>query len=144
MVLVVNKIDITDDTHTLTALKKRYKKYKIFPISAVTGEGVNALLAYASKHLAEPEPETPPPASPEPLRFVVETEYKVIKDQEDFVVKGAKVERLAAMTNFDQQEGVKRFQNILKKMGVERELARQGAVPGDNVRIGKVEFTYEP
>ena len=143
MILVVNKIDTTEDTKVLAALKKRYKKIKIFPISAVTGQGVNALMAYATKQLAKPD-ELPELSEPEPLRFVVETEYKVLKDQDYFRVKGTKVERLAAMTNFEQSEGVKRFQNILKKMGVERELARHGAVPGDNVRIGKIEFTYEP
>ena len=79
------------------------------------------------------------------LRFVVETEYKVFQKRTScYRGERMKVERLAAMTNFDQMEGTKRFQNILKKMGVERELGRQGAVPGDNVRIGKVEFTYEP
>ena len=58
-------------------------------------------------------------------------------------VAGAKVEKLAAMTNFDQSEGLRRFQNILKKMGVEKELARQGAEPGDTVKIGSVEFYFE-
>ncbi len=112
--------------------------------SAVTGEGVDALLAYATAELAKPEPEAQVDPSPEPLRFVVETDYRVMKENGDFVVKGAKVERLASMTNFNQTEGLKRFQNILKKMGVDRELAKRGAISGDNVRIGKIEFTYEP
>jgi GTP-binding protein len=143
MLLVVNKMDAAEGTKGLSDLKKRYKRYKIFPISAVTGEGVNALLAYATKELAKPEPVEDVP-SPEPLRFVIETDYRVSKENDDFVIKGAKIERLAAMTNFTQIEGLKRFQNILKKMGIERELARQGAQSGDNVRIGKIEFTYEP
>jgi GTP-binding protein len=144
MVLVVNKIDTEDATPVIAALKKAYKKYKIFPISAVTGAGVNDLMAYASKKLYEVAHAKPPKPAAEPLRFLVETEYQVTRDESDFVVKGAKVERLAAMTNFEQQEGLKRFQNILKKMGVERELARKGAMSGDNVRIGKIAFTYEP
>ena len=143
MLLVVNKMDIDENTPVLAALKKAYKKYKIFPISAVTGEGVDALMAYAAKLINQPE-EIPAAPVPEPLRFVVEMEYKVTKEKETYRVRGAKVERLAAMTNFDQAEGVKRFQNILKKMGVEKELQRQGVQPGDNVRIGSVEFSYEP
>jgi GTPase len=144
MVLIVNKIDTTEDVKVLKALEKRYKKLKVLSISAVTGKGVNALMAYATKKLAEPEEVQPAKSKAEPLRFVVEMEYQVQRENGDFVVKGVKVERLAAMTNFEQQEGLKRFQNILKKMGIERELARQGAVSGDNVRIGKIEFTYEP
>jgi GTP-binding protein len=144
MLLVVNKIDTADADKIVAALKKKYAKIKIFPISAVTGVGINPLLAYAAKLVSEPEPEAPRKPGGEPLRFVVEAEYEVTKEEDEFVVKGVKVERLASMTNFDQQEGLKRFQNILKKMGIERELARKGALPGDNVRIGKVEFTYEP
>ena len=144
MVLDLNKMDTTETTNVLAELKKRYRKYKIFPISAVTGHGVNALLAHAAKEVSREEEEKPAPAAIEPLRFVVEMDYQVFRENGDFVVKGAKVERLAAMTNFEQQEGLKRFQNILKKMGVEKELARQGAVSGDQVRIGRVEFTYEP
>jgi GTP-binding protein len=144
MVLVINKIDIAESVKAQRDLERRFKKIKIFPISAVTGHGVNALLAYAAKELAKPEPEKVAPVSPEPLRFVVEIDYRVMKDEEGYVVKGAKVERLAAMTNFNQIEGLKRFQNILKKMGIERELSRKGAQSGDNVRIGKIEFTYEP
>ncbi|OGR89907.1 MAG: hypothetical protein A2992_00805 [Elusimicrobia bacterium RIFCSPLOWO2_01_FULL_59_12] len=144
MILVLNKIDTSDDEKIIKALEKRYKRYKVFPISAVTGKGVNPLMAHAAKQLTRIEPEDPPAAAAEPLRFVVEAEFQVMRENGDFVIKGVKVERLAAMTNFDQQEGLKRFQNILKKMGIERELARKGAASGDNVRIGKVEFTYEP
>ena len=144
MVLLLNKMDSTDSDRVLRQMETHLKKFKIFAISAVTGQGLNPLLAYASKVLSQPDPEETVTISEEPLRFVVEMDYQVVKEEDQFVVKGVKVERLAAMTNFDQMEGLKRFQNILKKMGVERELARQGAVPGDNVRIGKIEFTYEP
>ena len=53
-----------------------------------------------------------------------------------------KVEKLFAMTNFDQEEGLTRFQNILKKIGVEKLLQRQGIQPGDSVLIQDMEFTY--
>ena len=78
------------------------------------------------------------------MRFVVELDYQVHEEKDNWVITGTKVERLAAMTNYDQEEGLRRFQNILKKMGVEKELARQGAKPGDSVKIGKVEFFFEP
>jgi GTP-binding protein len=142
MALVVNKLDVDPETKVVKALQKKFKKLNVFGISAVTGEGIDTLLAYATKTLAQPEDQEIP--TTEPLRFVVETEYQVSHDDDTYVVKGTKVERLAAMTNFDQVEGLKRFQNILKKMGVEKELARKGAQPGDNVKIGKVQFTYEP
>jgi len=143
MILVVNKMDLTGADKILSELKKAYKKMKIFAISAATGEGLQPLLAYAAKEVAKPEPElTVLPE--EPLRFVVELDYQVHEEKDNWVITGTKVERLAAMTNYDQEEGLRRFQNILKKMGVEKELARQGAKPGDSVKIGKVEFFFEP
>jgi GTPase len=143
MVIVANKMDLTGADDALKALKKRWKKTRIFPISAATGLGVNDLLAYAAKELAKPAPAEESPETEEPFRFVVELDFEVERDGEAFRVKGAKVERLAAMTHFEQEEAVRRFQNILKKMGVEKELARQGAVPGDTVKIGPIEFFYE-
>lgn len=143
MALVVNKMDLTGADKVLKALEKKYKKMKIFAISAATGQGITPLLTYAAKEVSKPEAEAVH-IRPEPLRFVIEVDYEVVKESDHFRVKGPKVERLAAMTNFDQQESLKRFQNILKKMGIEKELARQGAESGDTVRIGKIEFFYEP
>jgi GTP-binding protein len=144
MVIVVNKMDLTGAEKLLKALQAKVKKVKVFPISAATGKGVNALLTYAARQLAKPEVLEKEPESPEPLRFVVELDFQIRRENGNFIIKGAKVEKLAAMTHFDQQEGLRRFQNILKKMGVEKELQRQGVQPGDNVRIGSVEFSYEP
>jgi GTP-binding protein len=144
MILVLNKMDLTGAKDVLSKLKKKFKKNPIYAISAATGDGVDKLLAYAAKAIASMEAEPEPEPAEEPLRFVVELDYQIKREGDMFVVHGSKVERLAAMTHFDQQEAVKRFQNILKKMGVEKELARQGAQPGDTVKIGKVEFFYEP
>jgi GTP-binding protein len=47
------------------------------------------------------------------------------------------------MTKFDEDEALRRYQNILKKMGFEIELKKMGARPGDTVRIGDFEFTFE-
>jgi GTP-binding protein len=143
MVIVANKMDVTGADLALAALKKKIKKHKIFPISAATGEGLTPLLAYAAEELAKPAPVEEEPQPEEPLNFVVELDFEVENTPDAFLIKGAKVERLAAMTNFNQEEGARRFQNILKKMGVEKELLRQGAEPGDTVRVGSREFFYE-
>ena len=68
---------------------------------------------------------------------------KSSRKRKEFGAWPEKVEKLAAMTNFDQAEGLRRFQNILKKMGVEKELMRQGAEPGDTVKIKNFEFYFE-
>ena len=59
-----------------------------------------------------------------------------------FVISGERIERLAAMTNFDSDEGLARFERVLAKMGVEKKLRDLGVAEGDTVRIGQYEFTY--
>jgi GTP-binding protein len=61
-----------------------------------------------------------------------------------YVVRGKKIELLAAQTNFDVEESAERFQRELSRLGVDEELRRQGVVPGLTVRIGATELEWEP
>ena len=64
--------------------------------------------------------------------------FSITKEEGVFVIAGDRVERLAAMTDFDSDEGLARFEQILAKMGVEKKLRELGAAEGDTVRIGDV------
>ena len=76
-------------------------------------------------------------------KYIYEPEFTVTKKEEGvFVVTGKKVENLAAMTKFNEEEALRRFQNILKKMGIEIALEQQGCVVGDTVQIGNFEFEF--
>ena len=59
-----------------------------------------------------------------------------------FYVRGAKIERLAAMTEWTLEEGVDRFQRILLATGVWEALEQAGIKPGDTVYIGDVELEW--
>jgi Obg family GTPase CgtA-like protein len=59
------------------------------------------------------------------------------------VVHGHKIERMAAQTNFDNEESAERFQGDLIRLGIDHELRRQGVAPGDTVRIGGSELEWE-
>ncbi|NEG54956.1 GTPase ObgE [Bifidobacterium platyrrhinorum] len=65
-----------------------------------------------------------------------------------FEVTGRKPERWVQQTNFDNDEAVGYLADRLAKLGVEDELRRKGAKPGDEVRIGKgdraVAFDWDP
>jgi len=67
----------------------------------------------------------------------------VEKDEETghFIVTGDKVEKFARRTNFDNYEGVNRLRDILKKLGVNHELTRAGAVGDSVIEIAGHEFT---
>ena len=57
------------------------------------------------------------------------------------MIKGEKVEKLFKMTKFTD-EGIKRFSNKLRKMGIDEELEKMGADDGDMVRILDFYFEY--
>jgi GTP-binding protein len=138
---VLSKLDLPE-------AKERFEELRdVIPglrgISAATGEGVRELLFAAFNTIATvPPPEVVAPGVP---RFVLTPQepFTIARDPDGvFVVTGERVERLAAMTDFDSDEGLGRFEAILAKMGVERRLRELGADEGDTVRIAGHEFDY--
>jgi GTP-binding protein len=117
-------------------------------VSALSGEGVPELLEAIDEALAGAPRPTPaePPAPvirlrrrrrrPEPPR--------VERRSWGFEVAGSAVESLVERTNFDSEGGLQRFQMALDRLGVSSALEEAGAEPGDSVRIGQVEFEYQP
>jgi GTP-binding protein len=115
-------------------------------LSAATGEGIDAfrerlaeLLPDADELGAPPEPAGVVVHRIEPASdaFVVEREDGV------FRVRGKRIERIAAQTNFEIEESAERFQRDLARLGIDDELRRAGIVPGDLVRIGATELEWE-
>ncbi|MCL2144671.1 MAG: GTPase ObgE [Endomicrobia bacterium] len=145
IITVLNKIDLPECEKHIKAFKKRLKTKKIMMISAATGEGVEKFLAETVKMLdkplkfnAEEEIETVPVK-----KYIYEPEFKIHKEDGVFVVTGKKVETLTEMTKFSEDDALRRYQNILKKMGLEDELEKMGCKPGDLVRICGLEFEFE-
>jgi GTP-binding protein len=139
--LTINKLDLPDARASFVELQRRFPDVR--GISAATGEGVRDLtLAVVRTIAAAPMPEIAPPS---PVRIELEAPNAFRIEREDdgaFVVLGERVERLAAMTNFDSDEALARFERALGKMGVEKKLQELGAKEGDTVRIGPYEFLY--
>jgi GTP-binding protein len=65
-------------------------------------------------------------------------------DDRSFRVRGRRIERIAAQTDFAVDESAERFQRDLARLGVDAELRRAGIRPGDLVRIGATELEWEP
>ena len=70
--------------------------------------------------------------------FVVEREA-----DDAFRVRGRRIERIAAQTDFEVEESAERFQRDLARLGIDAELRRAGIEPGDTVRIGSVELEWD-
>jgi len=145
--VAVNKVDLPVTRDLLPQVRAGFKKrgIEVFPISAATG--LERLMARAAEELERlkpgPEPASAETAPPERVfRLKPRPTFEVTSDGEGFVVSGPEVERLAAMTNFDNDEAVRRFQRAMGRMGVDRALREAGARAGDRVRIGRAELEY--
>jgi GTP-binding protein len=142
MVIALNKIDIDTAADNIKQFKKKVKNQKIYPISNMTKEGIDKLLFDVAKLLDSPIDEEEIESIPI-KRYIYEPDFVVsINEDGIFVVSGKKVEVLAEMTKFTEEEAVIRFQNILKKMGVEQALEEKGCKVGDTIRIGNFEFDF--
>jgi GTP-binding protein len=143
MVIALNKIDIDSAKDNIKKFKKKIKGEKIYPISNMTKEGITKLLfdvhKLINKPIEEEEIETFPVK-----KYIYKPEFNVdVNEYGIFIVTGKKVETLAEMTKFNEDEALRRFQNILKKMGIETALEQKGCKVGDTVRIGPFEFVFE-
>jgi GTP-binding protein len=148
MLVVFNKVDLPAATDTWPAFRKARGKagQDVIAVSATTGEGIPELRARLASILpAADELDAPP----EPAGVVVHRieamgdGFVVDREEGAFRVRGKRIERIAAQTNFDVEESAERFQRDLARLGIEAELRRAGVVPGDLVRIGAAELEWE-
>ncbi|MFH1238710.1 MAG: GTPase ObgE [bacterium] len=144
-IVALNKIDLEPDEKTIASFKNKLKKYKVFPVSAVTSKGLKELIYQAHKMLADIKP-TPEAGQEEDIAYYdyeYKPDFEIKKVKGIYVVQGEKVEKLVAMTYLDKDEPLKRMQRMLAKMGVDEGLMSAGIEEGDTVRIGKIEFFYK-
>ncbi|WP_257346295.1 GTPase ObgE [Pseudalkalibacillus decolorationis] len=148
--IVANKMDIPEAADQLERFKEKINgDYLIFPISAITKEGVRDLL-YTIADKIESTPEFPlnEPEEEEEKRILykhqTEEETFVVTREDDgtYVVTGAKIERLFKMTDFSRDESVRRFSRQMRTMGIDNALRERGAEDGDIVRILEYEFEF--
>jgi len=69
------------------------------------------------------------------------SDWSIEKSDDKFIVTGAKIEKFARRTNFDNWESLNRLRDIMKKLGIRAELTRLGAEPTSVIEIGGQEFT---
>jgi GTP-binding protein len=119
MLIALNKIDMDTSLENVKQFKKKVKDKKIYTISNITKEGIDKLISDVVKLLDLPIDEEEIDSIPV-KKYIYEPDFIITLDEDGiFVVSGKKVEVLAEMTRFNEDEALRRFQNILKKMGVE-------------------------
>ncbi|WP_349674161.1 GTPase ObgE [Lacrimispora sp.] len=148
-IIAANKIDAIyeDGESPIDKLKAEFEPQgiKVYPISAVSGQGVKELL-YAVYELLKT-------VNLSPLIFEKEFDLKSLSGillpysvevTEDgvYVVEGPRIEKMLGYTNLESEKGFTFFQKFLKENGILEELENAGIQEGDTVRMYGLEFDY--
>ena len=140
--------DIQNTLPTLTT-EKELKAYmdergqEVYPICAMTGEGLEVLLERLWD-LLETYVEEPEEIAEEVVYKAQDKPDFEVKRADDgaFVITGPRIENLVAMTNFDDDQSLRRFQRIWRYMELDKLLKEKGIHDGNTVRICEMEFEY--
>ena len=144
-IIAANKIDMLGDSDNL----ERQKAYmdergqEVYPICAMTGEGLEVLLERLWD-LLETYVEEPEEIAEEVVYKAQDKPDFEVKRADDgaFVITGPRIENLVAMTNFDDDQSLRRFQRIWRYMELDKLLKEKGIHDGNTVRICEMEFEY--
>ena len=150
-VIAANKIDMIyeGDEDPVEKIRREFepKGIKVYPISAISGEGVRTLLYDVNNMLANLEqkpivfeqeffPEYEMGASDEP--FTVEYD----EEEDEYVVEGPRIEKMLGYTNLESEKGFVFFQKFLKENGILEKLEELGIEEGSTVRMYGLKFDY--
>lgn len=149
-VIAANKIDaIYDESENpIDKLRKEFEPQGIpvYPISAVSGQGLKELL-YAVKKILDTTEDAPVVFEqeyfPETAMYADEpysVEYNAADDE--YVVEGPRIEKMLGYTNLESEKGFLFFQRFLRDQGILDELEALGISEGDTVRMYGLTFDY--
>ena len=148
-VIAANKTDLiySEDEDPVELLKAEFepKGIKVFPISGVSGKGIQELLYYVSEELQKIGTETvvfEQEFFPEDELIYEELPYTVEKVDDMYVVEGPKIEKMLGYTNLDSEKGFAFFQRFLKDTGILEKLEAAGIEEGDTVKMYGLQFDY--
>ena len=150
-VIAANKIDAiySQDDDPVQRIKDEFEPQgiRVFPISAVSGQGIKELLYTVNDMLKEIGEDTTVFASEfsygDQMNLQDEP-YQVYYDEEEdeYVVEGPRIEKMLGYTNLESEKGFQFFQNFLRDNGILDELEALGIGEGDTVRMYGLSFDY--
>jgi GTP-binding protein len=152
--VALNKVDVPDgrDLADITRADIEAKGYRVFEISAASGEGTRELVFAMAELVAASRAEKP---VVEPQRIVLRPhlgkggpDFTITATDQGYVVRGEKPERWVRQTDFNNEEAVGYLADRLNRLGIEDQLVKLGAEEGDTVIIGPehnaVVFDFRP
>lgn len=140
-IIVLNKADVGNLDEKIENFKKHISK-DVYVISAITKKGIKELVDKMFNELSKIPQSMPEKYEP----FVYEpnkgTEFEIEKVDDNFIIKGGLIEKLARRVVLTNQESFRWFQKMLKTYGVMEKLYEMGIKDGDTVSILDHSFTY--
>ena len=150
-IIVANKMDMPGAEENLKIFREKVgEDAKIFPVSAISRQGLKPLL-FEIADLLEVTPEFPlydqlDEVSDASVLYKHKSESDKIEISREadgtFILSGYAIERLFKMTDFSREDGIRRFARQLRGMGVDEALRERGAQNGDTVRLLEFEFEF--
>lgn len=144
-IIIANKMDIEASKENLEEFKQKVK-VPIYEVSAIQNKGLDEVLKALKELVKNTKDEVLFPEEVQEshvlYKFKKEKPFTIIKENNTYIIKGATVEKLFQMTNFNTEESFFRFSSKLRKMGIDDELEKMGIEEGDIVKILDYEFEY--
>lgn len=148
-ILVANKADLPDAQENLERLKGLAERHgqEFFIISAATNQGTSDLMHRCDQLVRELKQADPVELPVEQLILPKDEkpavgEYIIVRDNEDYVVEGAGLDRLLRRLDLNNPEAIAYLQNLFEKIGLYKSLAELAVPEGATVRVGELEFEY--
>lgn len=144
-IIIANKMDIESSKKNLEEFKQKVK-VPIYEVSAIQNRGLDEVLKALKELVKNTKDEVLFPEEVQEshvlYKFKKEKPFTIIKENNTYIIKGAAVEKLFQMTNFNTEESFFRFSSKLRRMGIDDELEKMGIEEGNIVKILDYEFEY--
>lgn len=143
-VVIASKMDLENGKENLEKFKKAYPDLEVIPVSSYDLSGIDEMMERLMEILDEtPKEDLYPKEKFKVYKYEDNKPYNIKRDGNIWIVSGKEIETLLLMTKFNEDEGVLRFARKFKGMGIEDELEKLGAKPGDEVQILDYMFTFK-
>ena len=143
-VVIASKMDLENGKENLEKFKKAYPDLEVIPVSSYDLIGIDEMMERLMEILDEtPKEDLYPKEQFKVYKYEDNKPYNIKRDGNIWIVSGKEIETLLLMTKFNEDEGVLRFARKFKGMGIEDELEKLGAKPGDEVQILDYMFTFK-
>ncbi len=154
-IIAANKLDMIYEgqgqtkEEVIARLKAEFEPagYEVYPMSALTGEGVKDIL-YKVRQMLDGIDDKPVVFEPE---YIPDTEFNLIgepytveydEEEDEYVVEGPRIEKMLGYTNLESEKGFVFFQKFLKDNEILDKLEELGCSEGDTVRMYGLKFDY--